>query len=335
MADEQGNSSVSWWTDRLTRWWGQSFDFVWTVVDRSITCKIDSQAAVIAFNSVFAIAPLLTLASILVSFLPREFVDKNVKEALAPYLPEQVQPLLEAQLLTLLERPSRLIVFVTIVGFLWTISSATGSLSAALGEVGWRLHPEWLKRRLWSMLLGIVMAVGLALLAVSASLFPQVSEWLNRLHVMSEWSLFALLWVRWPLAGLIFSVASALFYRFGTLDRPRKRAVAFGGVISGTTAVLASYLLRVYFAYATYLGGMVGSAVTVFAGLLWLYALALGMLIGAVTAYVFEARIQGIEEQGASLGERGVTAEELQWRIEERNRQNELPPASQQTPPTL
>ncbi|MFO0659714.1 MAG: YhjD/YihY/BrkB family envelope integrity protein [Polyangiaceae bacterium] len=270
------------------------YDFVWAVVDRAILAKIDTQAAQIAFNAVFAIAPLMTLTSILVSLIPAEVIHANVESSLSPYLPEQVRPLLDAQLTALLQRPSRFLVIVTVLGFLWTISSATGSISAALGEVGWRLHPQWLWRKLQAMILGIVMAVGLTMLAISASIIPLLHAHAQRLKLLSDLSVWLLVYTRWPLAGLVFMGASALFYRFGTLDRPHPKAVLLGGFFSGLTAVLASLLLRVYFTFAPYLGGMVGSAFTVFAGLLWLYALALGMMVGAVAAYVYEAETRGV-----------------------------------------
>lgn len=279
---------------RLVRVARGFYDFVWAVIDRAIFAKIDTQAAQIAFNAVFAIAPLMTLSSILVSLIPADVMHANVETTLGPYLPEQVRPLLEAQLTVLLQRPSRFLVIVTIVGFLWTISSATGSISAALGEVGWRLHPEWLKRKLQAMILGIVMAAGLTMLAISASIVPWIHAHVERMQMLSELSVWLIVWTRWPLAGLVFMLASSLFYRFGTLDRPHPKAVLLGGFFSGLTAVLASLLLRVYFSFAPYLGGMVGSAFTVFAGLLWLYALALGMMIGAVAAYVYEAETRGV-----------------------------------------
>ncbi len=277
-----------------TSWGSTLWTFLWVVLDSAIAAQIDVWATSIAYNAIFALVPLVTLTNLVFSLLPRELVHENLRHALAPYLPKPVLPLLVEHVDSLLNAPSPLLIVVTVLGFIWTVSTATSTISAALGKIGWKLEDSWLRRRARAVLLGIGLAGALAFLALSASLG---TNYLLALlgESMNRDSRFAILtWLRWPLTLLAFGSASALFFRFGTMDHPRKRSVLLGGLVSGVAALLPSFLLRLYLSHARGLGGIAGSAVAVFSGLLWLYMLALGLLLGAVTAYVLEAELRGV-----------------------------------------
>ncbi len=260
------------------------------IVETTIRAQVDVQAAQIAFNAVFSLGPLLAITMTLLSALPGSSLGMRLRDVLVPYAPEAVRPFFESQFRGIVRSPNALLVALSVLGLLWTISAATNAISTALGHVGWPVASGWARQRLRAAVLGIVAAVGLVVSAVAASVGPFV------LHILSEVTqipldgLISVAWLRWPVAGVAFGLASALFVTFGTAQRPRPLAVVWGGLTSGVISVVASLALGFYLARAPRLGGAYGAAGAVFAALLWLYVLALGLLIGSAVAFVLHVR---------------------------------------------
>ena len=264
--------------------------FVRDVVRLSIQAELDVQASQMAFNAVFSLGPMLALSTSLLSLLPAAEVGRKIEEVFFPYVPVAVVPLLRAQLATPIEGPNPLFVLISVIALFWTLSSAAVAITTSLGFIGFRQHGSFLARRLRAFGIGLIVVLGLTASAIAAVIGPLALEFLGRaLHVeVPRLHLIAAL--RWPIAGLAYGLGCALLVRFGTDARPRWRACALGGGVTAVVATGASGLLRVFFAYSPALGAALGTAGAVFAALLWLYVLAIGFMIGAIVAFVFDQR---------------------------------------------
>lgn len=259
------------------------------VLATAVRAQIDVQAAQIAFHAVFSLGPLMALTMTVLSALPFEQLHDRFAVLVLPYVPELVRPWLVTQLHAVTRSPNVAFVVTSILGLLWTISAATNSITVGLSHVGWKLVARWWQRRLRAALIGLVAALGLVLLAVAASVGPFVLTLLSRATGVPFDRLASVAWLRWPIAGFVFSLAAALFMTFGTAQRPRLLAVSWGGATTGFVSVVVSALLGVYLSHAPQFGAY-GAAGAVFAALLWLYLLALGLLAGATVAYVLDIR---------------------------------------------
>jgi len=258
-------------------------------VFRSIVrSRVDEQAAQIAFNAVFSLAPLFALTMALSSALPAR-LGARFHDTLLPYVPVPVRPLLGVSLRALLRSPDPVVIVLSLLGLLWSLSSSTNAVSTAMGHVGWALDPSWFRRRLRAGALGLLLLVGLALSAVAAAIGPRVLRVVAMFTTLPLDRMLSVAWVRWPAAGLVFGMVGAMFVWVGTVERPRLPAVLAGGVAAGTVSVSASMSLGLYLSYAGY-AGVYGAAGAVFAALLWLFVLASGLLVGAVVAYVVNVR---------------------------------------------
>jgi YihY family inner membrane protein len=260
------------------------------IIETTIRSQVDVQAAQIAFNAVFSLGPLLAITMTLLSALPGSTLGLRLHDILVPYAPDAVRPFLESQFRGISHAPNSLVLALSVVGLLWTISAATSAISTALGHVGWPLVHGWARQRARAAVLGIVAAAGLVLSAVAASIGPFVLRVLSQLTQLPFERLASVAWLRWPVAGVAFGLASALFVTFGTAQRPRPLAVFWGGVTAGIISVAASLALGFYLSRAPRLGGAYGAAGAVFAALLWLYVLALGLLGGSAVAFVLHVR---------------------------------------------
>lgn len=268
-------------------------------VTTAIRAEIDVQAAQIAYNAVFSLGPLIALTATVLNIGNDNALREGFSAHVLPSAPPAVRPWLAEQLRLVQAAPSALVLVISSVVLLWSVGSTTGAIATALGHVGWRLRSTWIARKFTALMLGFTLVGALVLAAVGASVGPRVVHWFSRFlpHIIA-WESF-LSWLRWPLVGLVFGVVAATIFRLATIERPQWRVVFVGGIWAGLVNVAASALLSVYLAFAPSMGAW-GAAAGVFATLLWLWVLALGLLTGAVIAFVLDAR-RTVREQEIHL----------------------------------
>lgn len=263
--------------------------FVSAVIAALIRAQVDVQAAQIAYNAVFSIGPILALTTTALSFVPDQQLRHGLRAHVLPYMPSVVRPWLESQLRLVTDGPSPALVVLSILALLWSVSSTTSAITTALGHVGWKLRPTWIGRRLSAIALGLGLVGALVVAAVGSSVGPRMFHFVARWvpQVLAWLPLFQLL--RWPVIGAMFGLVAAVTFYFSTTERPRWYAAIIGGMTTGVLSVLVSFGLGQAFALAPSLGAW-GAATSVFATLLWLWLLALGLLVGGVIAFVLDAR---------------------------------------------
>jgi membrane protein len=259
------------------------------LVSAAIRAEIDLQAGHIAFNAVFSLGPLLGLTTSALSLVPDQRLREGFRAHVLPFTPAAVRPWLDSQVHRIVDAPNPLLLAGSIAVLIWSVSSTTGAIASALGHVGWRLRPTWLSRKLSALALGLGLVAALVLAAVGATMGPRVFTWIARFFPQFGRSLSGLWWLRWPVVGLVFGLVAALTFWFATSERPRWYAAMMGGMTSGIVNVAASSLLSIYLSFAPSMGAW-GAAAGMFATLLWLWLLALGLLVGAVVAFVLDAR---------------------------------------------
>jgi uncharacterized BrkB/YihY/UPF0761 family membrane protein len=259
------------------------------VIAALVRAQVDVQAAQIAFNAVFSLGPILALSTTALSFVPDARLRHALSTHVLPYTPDAVRPWLESQLRLVTDGPNAALVLLSIVALLWSVSATTSAIATALGQVGWKLRPTWIGRKLSALALGMGLVVALALAAIGATVGPRafhfVARWFPR--VLGWQPLFSAL--RWPVVGLVFGFVAAATFYLATIERPRWYAAIIGGMTTALLSVVTSALLSLYLEFAPSMGAW-GAAGGMFATLLWLWLLALGLVVGGVIAFVLDAR---------------------------------------------
>jgi uncharacterized BrkB/YihY/UPF0761 family membrane protein len=254
-----------------------------------VRAQVDVQAAQIAYNAVFSLGPILALCTTALSFVPDARLRDAVRTHLLPYMPNAAQPWLESQLRLVTKGPNAALVILSTIALLWNISATTGAIATALGQVGWKLRPTWIGRKLSALVLGMGLVVALTLAAVGATAGPRA------FHFFARWFPYVLAWqplfsaLRWPVIGAVFSFVAASIFFLATAERPRWYAAIIGGMTTALLGVVASELLSLFLAFAPSMGAW-GAAGGMFATLLWLWLLAMGFVVGGVVAFVLDAR---------------------------------------------
>ncbi len=248
----------------------------------SLTDRVALAAAGCAFWGMMSLFPAIsTMISAIGLVLDPESIESQL-HLLADFLPEPAFDLIEGRIHELLGHPRASLSSSLLIGSLLTfLSSATGS-KAMLSGVSVAYEAENGRGFLHFQAVGIAMTFaavlgGMTTLIVLVALQPALSvlglpvDTAQLVHMVSLWLLVG-----------AFAIAVGLLYRFGPVrgDVPY-RAVIPGAVLATLMWLLASEGLSFYVGRMSSFGATYGSLGAVAGVMLWLYATAYAVLLGA------------------------------------------------------
>lgn len=268
-----------------TPWWRE-------VIADAMRVNLDAQAAAVAFNAVFAVGPLVSLALTFLNAVGGATFDATLRRLLLSYAPPATWGFFESLSWSLRSRSNPLVAVIAVLALCWTSSSAASAIINVIITVRNAEPRGFVRTRLRAIGLGAVSALALGALTVTVSLGPNMARFLHRMTGMSLPTLLGLssLWVRVPFAGITFSAMAALFFRYGTPLRIAWRPTIAGSLASGALISLATALLSLYLTEAPKLGGGYGTSTAFFGVLLWLYLIGVSVVLGACITRVTERR---------------------------------------------
>ena len=254
----------------------------------ALRADVPTLSASFAFSAVFAVGPLLSLSLAALSTLRNDTFRRGLDLIARAIVPSVSAPFLDA-IASQLKRASNPVLFaLSLLGLVWTLSSASDAIVSALEIIGRRDPRAWWRRRLRSVILGLAVALTLVVASVAVTLGPTVGAFLGRLTHLPFGLLEPLTsrWFRLPLVAASFTTLGMIYYRHGTIDAPPRALSLIGAVFGGVLATLASAVLSGWFSLIPRLGGGYGAATAFFAVLLWLYVLGLSICLGACLTHV-------------------------------------------------
>jgi membrane protein len=240
-------------------------------------------AAAVAFNSFFALVPLLLVAVASASFLGRDLdaLDSTL-ESVELFAPAAVTDVIRDVIIDVdeqLDGRQSLLVLIGVIGSLFIGSRAVIAMQAALARVeGQAEHRSRWEVRLTGI--ALTLAAGTALVVTTVLLvlggaFSRFIEEKTGVGLLAD--LFGLL--RIPLASLGLFAFLRVFYHWGPPDPLPAAGTAAAVGTAGTVG--ASLMFGLYLTNADALGTTIGALGGVAFALLWLYVGALTTIIGA------------------------------------------------------
>ena len=239
-------------------------------------------AAELAFFWFLAIFPALLFVVALASSLPVQHLIDVVVNSLARVAPGDVLVLVREQLVQIALGPPRGLLTLSLLGALWSSSSA---MTAIIDTLNQAYHVKegrsWWRVRLLAVGLTVVL-IAFALIAVALVMIgPKLAEDLeNSLGVPLR---FAWLWAiaEWPLVfGLVVTALGWVYY-FAPDVRRRWAWITPGAIAATLLWMLASLGFKWYAGHFGEYQKTYGAIGGVIVALLWLYASGLAILIGA------------------------------------------------------
>jgi membrane protein len=249
-------------------------------------------AGELAFFWFLALFPALLFVVALAGSLPVQHLIDVVVGSLARAAPDDVLVLVRQQLVQIAQGPPRGLLTLSLLGALWSSSSAMTAIIDTLNQAYHvREGRSWWRVRLLAVGLTVVL-VAFTLIAVALVLIgPVLAELLE--NVLGVPGRFAWLWAiaKWPLVfGLIVTALGWVYY-FAPDVRRRYAWITPGSIMATLLCMLASLGFKWYAGHFGQYQKTYGAIGGVVVALLWLYASALAILIGAeLNAAIEQAR---------------------------------------------
>jgi membrane protein len=252
-------------------------------------------AGELAFFWFLALFPALLFVVALASSFPVQHLIDVVLRGLARVAPGDVLVLVREQLVQIALGPPRGLLALSLLGALWSSSSAMTAIIDTLNQAYHvRERRSWWRVRLLAVVLTVVLAAftlaSVGIMLAGPTLAHQLE---NSLRVPPR---FATLWAvaEWPIVFGLMVTALGCVYRFAP-DVRRRRAWVTPGSIAATLLWMIASLGFDW--YADHVGeyqktyGAIGGVIVL---LLWLYASGLAILVGAeLNAAIEDAAAEG------------------------------------------
>lgn len=258
-------------------------------------------AGELAFFWFLALFPALLFVVAVASYLPVDHLMDVAVGTLARVAPDDVLVLVREQLLQIAKGPPKGLLTLSLLGALWSSSSA---MTAIIDTLNLAYHVKetraWWRVRLLAAALTVVL-VGFTLVAVAVVMMgPTLAASLGRSLGLQD--AFTWMWAiaEWPVAfGLVATALGWIYYFAPDVRRPWVWLTP-GALVATLMGVLASLGFSWY---ATHFGeyqktyGAIGGVIV---ALLWLYASGLAILVGAELNAAIEQVAPGPPQDGGS-----------------------------------
>lgn len=180
------------------------------------------------------------------------------------------------------------------IAALWALSRAFSGIIDAL-DVVYDLDERrpWLRRRALSLGLAVGSAAMVTLVLAAFVVGPLLGSGREVADALGFGGAFATAWnwLRWPVVGVALVAWAATLYHFAPNQRTAWRAELPGALTATAAWIAASVGLSSYLAVAGSANAVLGALGGALIALVWLYALAIGLLIGGeVNAMLAAAR---------------------------------------------
>jgi membrane protein len=262
-------------------------------------------AAELAFFWFLALFPALLFVVALAGTLPVRHLVDVVVESLARVAPGEVLVLIRGQLAHIAHEPPRSLLTLSLLGALWSSSSA---MTAIIDTLNQAYHVKesraWWRVRLLAVGLTVVLTAFVLTAVALLMMGPALADALERGLALS-WR-FTWLWavVEWPVVFALVVTALGWVYYFAPDVRRRWTWFTPGAVAATLLWILASVGFKWYAGHFGEYDRAYGVIGGVIVALLWLYASALSILVGAE----FNAAIEHDAASNAGPGGRPATS---------------------------
>lgn len=257
----------------------QLFEAVFTRFDRH---EIPHRAAGVAFHFTLSIFPAILFFFSLISYVPISGLQDQIFKLLANLLPTGIyQDSLEVVADILLTRQGSILS----IGIIGALYASTAGMTELIDSFNSILFVEekrsFLKRKMVAMALTFTMAFAMLFAIVVIIVGEFALDWLEDHRLIKEaWSINGLLILQYLATLLVFVITLAAIYYYGPAGRRRWHFFSLGAFVASGLVLLLTRLFSVYISrFATY-NKLYGSIGTFMGFMLWLWLVALVMLVG-------------------------------------------------------
>ena len=271
------------------------------LAQRFFAHDVGRDSAALAYYLLFALFPLMILASWLISALDLD-ISSFIWD-LSQFTPEDVSSVIGGYLQYAIGNHNRYLLLFSLIFSIWFPMRATNTLTHSVRKAFGRLAPDdalknFLSVCLYSLLLIVTISVAILLTVVGRNTMTFLS------HFFRMTEMFIDLWtyLRFVLLFVVLALAIGTMYMLALGERRPLREVMPGVVASLVLWMVLSIAFAYYVGNVAHYAVLYGSIATVIVVLLWLYLSALALILGAELAGIISTRRQNrtaVEQEDA------------------------------------
>jgi membrane protein len=268
--------------EQVTEQWSQLRRLTITVYNEMDRTRAFTVAAALAFYFLWSLVPLLILFSSILKFLPIPNLYQQMLNLMAELVPPYAMDFMEQVVISILTPSRTKLLSVGILGCLWAATGGFTSLIEAL-DIAYDAPSArpWWKDRIVSLVLSLTSG-GLASISLLAYVLgPQFGHLLAGYFQLSPaaenmWPL-----LRLAITFLTFVAGLEIMYYIGPNVKFGFLSTLPGAVLATAVWFLGSAGLSFYFRHLSNYSATYGSMGALIGLMLWLYIIALAILLGA------------------------------------------------------
>ncbi|MBS7563193.1 YihY/virulence factor BrkB family protein [Mucilaginibacter sp. Bleaf8] len=241
-----------------------------------------NRASSLAYNFMLALFPATIFLFTLIPFVPISHFQDKLLDLLSVILPGNAFSALKSTMFDIVKNQNGKLLSFGFASALYFASNGVYNLMQAFNKSSLIVESRsWLKRRLISVVLTVVISFSL-LLAIGILVAGQAVINFLQSRMFSTWHLWLYLIAlsRWIIVVLIFFVVVSTLYRYGPAHKRRWKFISPGSMLATTLAVLTSLGFTYYINHFSSYNKIYGSIGTLIVMMIWLYINSLIILIG-------------------------------------------------------
>ncbi|MES2794637.1 MAG: YihY/virulence factor BrkB family protein [Bacteroidota bacterium] len=243
---------------------------------------IDSRAAAVAFNFTLAVFPTIIFLFTLIPYIPIDQLDLQILSFLEDIMPRGL--FLEAKS-TIIDIVSKKRGDVLSLGFLFALYASTSGMMSLMATFNLTYRTSanrgFVKERLIALLLNFLLTFILFLAVLILIVGRKIIDiFLERGWLTEDFNYFALHATRYGVVFLMLFVAVSIIYYVAPSIHKRWKFINAGSITASILIILSTNLFSYYLSNFASYNRLYGSIGTIIALMLWLYLVALILIVG-------------------------------------------------------
>ncbi len=263
------------------------------LAQRFFSHDIGRDSAALAYYLLFALFPLLILASLVIGALRID--ASSIVNDLAQFTPTDVSGVIGGYLEYAVGNHNRYLLLFSLIFSIWFPMRATNTLTHSVRKAFGRLAPEnKLKNTLFVCLYSLLLIVTISVAIVLTVVGRHTLEFLAHFFRLTDLFINVWAYLRFVLLFVVMALAIGVLYVLALGERRPLREIIPGVVASLVLWMVLSMAFAYYVGHVAHYAVLYGSVATAIVVLLWLYMSAMSLILGAELAGILSARRQEV-----------------------------------------
>jgi len=243
---------------------------------------ISMRAAAFSYNFFLALFPAIIFFFTIIPYIPIAGFQDNLLELLRNFIPKEAFGAVEGTLFDIIKRPNGGLLS---LGFVMAIYFSTNGIHSLIVAFNQSRHTRetrsWVKQRLISIVLVIILSLLLIVAIVLITLGPVALDFLVKHNMLRDsFTYYMLIAVKWIVSSALLFFAFSFLYYLAPAAESRFRFISAGSTLSTVLTILASVGFNYYVNNISRYNTLYGSIGTLIIVMVWIFFNAMIVLIG-------------------------------------------------------